>query len=123
MELHLPPMPGGPGRLSALPPADPVVDRGEPRHGAWFLFNASPDVHAQIESCPALHPSRGPGGERERCQPRAVLLTDAELDHTLGLLLLREGRALEIHATAGTGNDALQDGTSLLRTLSAYCLV
>jgi pyrroloquinoline quinone biosynthesis protein B len=53
---------------------------------------------------------------------QAVLLTDAELDHTLGLLLLREGRGLEIHATEAT-RDALQDGTSLLRTLSAYCPV
>ena len=29
-----------------------------------------------------------------------VVLTDAELDHTLGILLLREGRFLQIHATA-----------------------
>ena len=36
-----------------------------PDYRRWFLFNASPDIHAQIESFPALHPSRGPGGERE----------------------------------------------------------
>jgi pyrroloquinoline quinone biosynthesis protein B len=51
-----------------------------------------------------------------------VLLTDAELDHTLGLLLLREGRGLELHATE-TVRDTLYDGTSLLRTLEAYCPV
>jgi pyrroloquinoline quinone biosynthesis protein B len=51
-----------------------------------------------------------------------VLLTDAELDHTLGLLLLREGRGLELHATEAV-RDTLYSGTSLLRTLEAYCPV
>src|SRR5258708_29394466 len=56
----------------------------------WFLLNASPDIHAQIESFPALHPSSGPDGGRA-VPLHAVLLTHPELDHTLGLLLLREG--------------------------------
>jgi len=90
-----------------------------PDYRRWLLLNASPDIHAQIESCPALHPSGGPNGGRV-VPLRAVLLTDAELDHTLGLLLLREGRGLIIHATAAT-RDTLYDGTSLLRTLDAYC--
>ena len=90
-----------------------------PDYRRWFLLNASPDIHAQIESCPALHPSGGP----DRVAPlRAVLLTDAELDHTLGLLLLREGHGLVVHATEAT-RDTLYDGTSLLRTLDAYCPV
>jgi pyrroloquinoline quinone biosynthesis protein B len=84
----------------------------------WFLFNASPDIRAQIESFPPLHPSSGPDGSRA-VPLQAVLLTDAELDHTLGLLLLREGRGLELHATE-TVRDTLYDGTSLLRTLEAY---
>jgi pyrroloquinoline quinone biosynthesis protein B len=87
----------------------------------WFLFNISPDVRAQIESFPPLHPSSDPLGGRA-VPLQAVLLTDAELDHTLGLLLLREGRALEIHATEAV-RDTLYDGTSLLRTLEAYCPV
>src|SRR6185437_1771319 len=87
----------------------------------WFLLNASPDIHAQIEAFAALQPRRGPDGGRV-VPLQAVLLTDAELDHTLGLLLLREGRGLEIHATATT-RDTLWDGTSLLRTLEAYCPV
>jgi pyrroloquinoline quinone biosynthesis protein B len=53
---------------------------------------------------------------------QAVLLTDAELDHTLGLLLLREGGGLVLHATEAT-HDTLRQGTSLLRTLEAYCPV
>ena len=87
----------------------------------WFLLNASPDVHAQIESFPALHPTRGDGARR-MVPMQAVLLTDAELDHTFGLLLLREWDHLVLHATEAT-RDALCDGTGLLRTLEAYCPV
>src|SRR5499427_5043365 len=87
----------------------------------WFLVNVSPDIRAQIESCPPLHPLSDPLDGRA-VPLRAVLLTDAELDHTLGLLLLREGRALEIHATEAV-RDTLYHGTSLLRTLEAYCPV
>jgi len=87
----------------------------------WFLFNASPDVGAQLASCPALYPARGRDGARE-VPLEAVLLTDAELDHTLGLLLLREGGGLVLHATEAV-YDTLRDGTSLLRTLTAYCPV
>jgi pyrroloquinoline quinone biosynthesis protein B len=53
----------------------------------WFLVNASPDLPRQIESTPALQPQ--PGSLRN--SPIAgVLLTNADLDHTLGLLLLRQ---------------------------------
>jgi pyrroloquinoline quinone biosynthesis protein B len=92
-----------------------------PDRRRWFLLNASPDVHTQLGSCPDLQPSRGPDGSR-LVPLQAVLLTDAELDHTLGLLLLREARGLVLHATAAT-RDVLYDGTSLLRTLEAYCPV
>jgi pyrroloquinoline quinone biosynthesis protein B len=87
----------------------------------WFLLNASPDIRAQLESFPALHPALDPGGGRT-VPLRAVLLPAAELDHTLGLLLLREGHGLEIHTTKAT-RETLYDGTSLLRTLEAYCPV
>jgi pyrroloquinoline quinone biosynthesis protein B len=84
----------------------------------WFLLNASPDVAGQLGSFPALHPGDGCRGVRLE----AVLLTDAELDHTLGLLLLREGRGLVVHATEAT-RDTLYDGSGLLRALEAYCPV
>lgn len=83
----------------------------------WFLFNASPDVRSQIESFPDLHPDDG-----RVVRLQAVLLTDAELDHTLGLLLLREGRGLEVHATESV-HQTLMSGTGVLRTLEAYCPV
>jgi pyrroloquinoline quinone biosynthesis protein B len=83
----------------------------------WFLFNASPDIQSQIESFPDLHPDEG-----RVVRLQAVLLTDAELDHTLGLLLMREGRGLEVHATESV-HETLTAGTGVLRTLEAYCPV
>jgi pyrroloquinoline quinone biosynthesis protein B len=83
----------------------------------WFLVNASPDVRAQIEAFPDLHPCE------DRTTPlEAVLLTDAELDHTLGLLLLREARALRLYATPAV-RKALCDGSRILGTLERYCPV
>jgi pyrroloquinoline quinone biosynthesis protein B len=87
-------------------------------HRHWFLINASPDVRAQIEAFPALHPHAG-----DRTTPlEAVLLTDAELDHTLGLLLLREAPALRLYATPAV-HKSLWDGSGILRTLERYCPV
>ncbi|WP_236790816.1 pyrroloquinoline quinone biosynthesis protein PqqB [Amycolatopsis sp. GM8] len=84
----------------------------------WFLLNASPDVRTQIEAFPGLHPRDG-----DRTTPvEAILLTDAELDHTLGLLLLREARALTVYATPAA-HKTLSDGSGLLRTLERYCPV
>jgi len=84
----------------------------------WFLINASPDVRGQIEAFPGLHPQ-----DAERATPmEAVLLTDAELDHTLGLLLLREARAVRLYATPAV-HKTLCDGSGILRTLERYCQV
>jgi pyrroloquinoline quinone biosynthesis protein B len=84
---------------------------------SWFLLNASPDVLLQIEATPALHP------RADRTTPlAAVLLTDGELDHTLGLLLLREGRTLHVHATPAV-HEILRTGTGVLATLEKYCPV
>lgn len=83
----------------------------------WTLINASPDVHGQIESFAALHPRPG------RSTPlTSVLLTDGELDHTIGLLLLREARTLEVHGTDATRR-TLRDGSGVLRTLERYAEV
>ncbi|HTF54054.1 MAG TPA: pyrroloquinoline quinone biosynthesis protein PqqB [Pseudonocardia sp.] len=88
-----------------------------PDRRRWFVFNASPDIRAQFEAFPGLHPGDG------RATPlEAVLLTDAEIDHTLGLLLLREGRGIQLHATAAT-HATLRGGTGFLQTLERYCPV
>ncbi len=79
------------------------------------MLNASPDIRSQILSAPELTP--GPG--RRQSPVRGVLLTDAELDHTLGLVALREGIALEIYATTPV-LDALDTGFPVRRLLERY---
>lgn len=83
----------------------------------WYLVNASPDLRTQFESFPALR-----ARQARRSPLRAVLLTDPELDHTLGLPLLREAGGLQLHATA-TVHKALIEGSGLLRLVAAYCPV
>lgn len=60
----------------------------------WFLLNASPDVRQQLACLPGPLPTSVRHGPVE-----GVALTDAELDHTLGVVLLREGRVLHLYAT------------------------
>ena len=60
----------------------------------WFLLNASPDVRQQLSCLPGPLPTGVRHGPIE-----GVALTDAELDHTLGIVLLREGRSLHLYAT------------------------
>jgi pyrroloquinoline quinone biosynthesis protein B len=84
--------------------------------GPWFLVNASPDLRQQLETL---------GAQRDgavRAPPVAgVLLTDAEIDHTAGLLLLRESAApVRVYGDAGVER-ALRDGYPVLTMLERYC--
>ncbi len=61
----------------------------------WFLAGASPDLATQIEASPTLHP------RALRDSPIAgVVLASADLDHVIGLLLLRELQPLRVYAAA-----------------------
>ena len=66
----------------------------------WFLINASPDLPCQIENTPQLQPRR----DSPRNTPiSAVFLTNADIDHALGLLLLRQDETpLVVYATDET---------------------
>ncbi len=80
----------------------------------WFLIQASPDVRRQIESFPALWPR----------QPRhtpvaAILLTNGDLDHVLGLLCLRESQPLVVYATQEVRRGFVEDN-SVYRTLERF---
>ena len=66
-----------------------------------------------------MHPLLWPRGKRGSAVA-AVVLTDGEIDHTLGLLLLRENAArLPVYAPAGV-TALLGDQWPLYRVLSAY---
>lgn len=60
----------------------------------WFLLNASPDVHEQLDCLPGPVP---PGVRHVPVE--GIIVTDAELDHTVGIVLLREARHLQLFAT------------------------
>jgi pyrroloquinoline quinone biosynthesis protein B len=66
--------------------------------GDFFLLNASPDLRFQIEANPELHPSNKLG--RRNTPIQGIILTTADLDQTLGLLLLREFQPLTVYSTA-----------------------
>jgi pyrroloquinoline quinone biosynthesis protein B len=63
----------------------------------WFLAGASPDLAFQIESALELHPRALPNTPRDS-PIVGVVLSSADLDHVLGLLLLRELQALRVYA-------------------------
>ena len=60
----------------------------------WFLGNASPDVREQLARL-----GRDPAPALRHVPVAGVLLTDAELDHSMGLALLREARQLDLYCT------------------------
>jgi pyrroloquinoline quinone biosynthesis protein B len=64
----------------------------------WFLLNASPDLRFQIEANPELQPSVKHG--RRNTPIKGIVLTTADLDQVLGVLLLREFQPLVIYSTA-----------------------
>lgn len=66
----------------------------------WFLLNASPDVREQLGRLPSIGP---PAGVRH-VPVEGVLLTDGEIDHSLGVVLLREARYLPLYTTAAIGS-------------------
>jgi pyrroloquinoline quinone biosynthesis protein B len=84
-------------------------------YGPWFLINASPDARQQLEG---LNDVAAAG---VRTPPiAAVLLTDAEIDHTAGLLLLRESATpVRVYGEEGVER-ALLDGYPVLSILERY---
>lgn len=80
----------------------------------WFLGNASPDVREQIARMPHAEVT----GVRH-VPVEGVVLTDAELDHTLGVTLLREGRLLQIIATPAVLRTIAED-TRILPVTQAF---
>ena len=81
----------------------------------WVLINASPDLRQQLSTHQTLWPRQARGTPIV-----AVVLTDGEIDHTLGLLLLRESAAaIPVYAPEGVAA-LLRDTWPVYRVLSAY---
>jgi len=63
----------------------------------WVVFNASPDIREQIARTAELQPSNH---APLRSTPiKAVVLTNADVDHLAGLLSLRERQPFSLYAT------------------------
>lgn len=83
----------------------------------WVLFNASPDILTQIQQCGVLQPARN----LRDTGIASVVLMDAQIDHTTGLLMLRENKQpLNLFCTQPVRED-LSVGNPLFKVLSHYC--
>jgi pyrroloquinoline quinone biosynthesis protein B len=87
----------------------------------WFLCNASPDVRDQLQRLTVRLPAPAPGITRA-VPIEGVILTDSELDHTLGIELLREARNLRVYAT-DTVESVLDRDSCILPTTRAFATV
>lgn len=81
----------------------------------WILCNASPDIRAQLEAFPALQPARAV----RDTGIAAIVLLDSQIDHTTGLLSLREGCPHEVWCTEMVHQD-LTSGFPLFDMLSHW---
>ena len=79
---------------------------------SWFLLGASPDLRSQIEANRELHPREG----LRQSPISGVVLANADVDHVLGLLLLRELQPFRVHATASV-RCILREDTSMFAML------
>src|SRR5882757_6994567 len=81
---------------------------------SWLIVNASPDIRQQIESFDELHPKAA------RHSPiAAVVLTNGDLDHVVGLFTLRESHPLVVYATEVVWR-GLVDHNVMMRTLQRF---
>ena len=63
----------------------------------WHIFNASPDLRQQLWENPELMPS--PDDPLRYSPIMGVILTNADVDHTAGLINLRESQKFNLYAT------------------------
>jgi pyrroloquinoline quinone biosynthesis protein B len=84
----------------------------------WLLFNTSPDIRAQLEAFPAVQPKNG----IRDTGIKAILLIDSQIDHTTGMLMLREGKPLDVYCTEMVRQD-LSTGFPIFNMLKDYCTI
>jgi pyrroloquinoline quinone biosynthesis protein B len=85
----------------------------------WVLFNTSPDILKQLQAFPAIQPGRA----LRDTGIRGIVLIDSQIDHTTGLLMLREHhQPLEVYCTESVYHD-LTTYNPLFKVLDHYCTV
>jgi pyrroloquinoline quinone biosynthesis protein B len=78
---------------------------------SWFLLGASPDLRSQIEATPDLHPRCEPKDDVRQSPIIGAVLANADIDHVLGLLLMRELQPLRVHATESIRSIVTEDNS------------
>lgn len=91
-----------------------VALSGDGRH--WVLLNVSPLVADQLATDARLLRHHG----LPDAAVRAVVLTDAQVDHVTGLLSLRDGAPIHLYATPAVFED-LTHALPVLPLLEHYC--
>ncbi|MCG5071955.1 pyrroloquinoline quinone biosynthesis protein PqqB [Paraburkholderia tagetis] len=82
------------GSVNALPRTQSSIALSD--DGAtWIICNASPDIRAQLHGFTPMQPGRAP----RDTGIGAIVLMDSQIDHTAGLLSLREGCPLDVWCT------------------------
>lgn len=81
----------------------------------WILCNASPDIRAQLQAFAPMQPARA----LRDTGIDAIVLLDSQIDHTTGLLSLREGCPHQVWCTDMVHQD-LTTGFPLFNMLSHW---
>jgi pyrroloquinoline quinone biosynthesis protein B len=83
---------------------------------SWILIDVSPDILTQLHAFPEAQPARA---TRDTAIV-GIVLTDSQVDHTTGLLMLREGQPLKVYCTDSVHVD-LSTTNPLFGILGHYC--
>lgn len=102
------------GQIQATPRTQSSIAVSlDERH--WVVFNTSPDIRAQLDAFPAIQPKQG----LRDTGIAAIVFMDSQIDHTTGLLMLREGCPHEVYCTDCVYED-LTTGFPILSMLKAW---
>jgi pyrroloquinoline quinone biosynthesis protein B len=105
------------GTLRAAPRTQSSIAVCGADPAAWALVNASPDILAQLKAHPDLQPARA----ARDTGIVAIVLVDAQIDHTTGLYMLREStRPLAVWCSDSACGD-LTRGNPIFGVLAHYC--
>ena len=102
------------GQLNARPRTQSSIAISD-GSGSWVLCNASPDIRTQLEQAPVLQPGR----HMRDTAIGGIILMDSQIDHTTGLLTLREGCPHQVWCTEMVHQD-LTTGFPLFNILDHW---
>lgn len=102
------------GTLNAKPRTQSsiAISNGE---SDWILFNTSPDIRAQLEAFAPMQPAR----TIRDTGIAAIVFMDSQIDHTTGLLMLREGCPHQVWSTEMVRQD-LSSGFPIFKMLEHW---